>query len=159
MKVYVFTAHQAVDCEVLERHTEVFYTKEAAIAMLKEWRDDEMEYANSMGWNISDDAPDHFEAYEDGRYATNHTEFIVEECEVQGSPDDKKVEVEEKKSPLDDIVTITCYNKTEQMKRGDAIKFYAEGMNCCEGSERDRYTNIYMQLMDGRMECYDDVRL
>lgn len=54
-----------------------------------------------------------------------------------------------------DIVTIHCYNQVEKMKRKDAIKKYLEGMRCCEGSERDRYTNIYFDLIDGKMECFD----
>ena len=160
MKVYVFTAHQAVDCEVLERHTEVFLTKEMAIGKLKEWRDDGIEEdAHTLGWYISENTPEHFEAYEQGYYSTNHSELIVEECEVQGVPAETQVTVETKRNPLDDIVSITCYNTTEEMKRSDAMKFYAECMSCSEGCERDRYTNIFMQLMAGKMECYDDERL
>lgn len=48
-----------------------------------------------------------------------------------------------------DIVTITCYNQTEKRKRGEAIRFYTEGMLCCEGSERDRYTSIVTGLHEG----------
>lgn len=56
----------------------------------------------------------------------------------------------------DDIVTITCYGTTKRMSRNKAIKFYLEGMQCCEGSERERYTNIYLQLLDGCKECSDN---
>lgn len=41
------------------------------------------------------------------------------------------------------------------MKRKDAIDFYLEGMMACEGSEAERYTNIYLQLLEGQMTCKD----
>ena len=53
------------------------------------------------------------------------------------------------------IVTIHVYNQVEKMKRSEAIKKYLEGMRFCDGSERDRYTNIYLQLIDGKDECFD----
>ena len=60
---------------------------------------------------------------------------------------------------LKDSVKITCYGVTKVGKnRQDAIKEFLEGMLCCEGAERDRYTNIYLQLTSGCKECvdYDD---
>ncbi len=63
--------------------------------------------------------------------------------------------LQSKKAGLDDIVTITCYNKTEKKVRREAIAFYFEGMMCCDGAERERYTNIYEKLMLGYMECDD----
>lgn len=62
-----------------------------------------------------------------------------------------------RKASLDDEVSIICYNETKPMIRRDAIAFYFEGMMCCEGSERERYTNIYQQLMLGWMECDDSI--
>ena len=58
---------------------------------------------------------------------------------------------------MKDMVKVTCYGKTEMMTREDAIKEFFEGMMCCEGSERDRYTNIYCQLMEGLDEVCDEV--
>lgn len=60
-----------------------------------------------------------------------------------------------KKSSLDDIVNVTCYNKTEQMTRREALVFYFDCMMNSDGSERERYTNIYEQLMVGYTDCYD----
>lgn len=60
-----------------------------------------------------------------------------------------------RKASLDDVVTITCYNQTEQKTRREALAFYFEAMMCCEGAERERYTNIYQKLMLGKMECDD----
>ena len=55
-----------------------------------------------------------------------------------------------------DAVKITCYGQTKVWDdRQEAIKEFLEGMACCEGSERDRYTNIYMQLIAGCTECED----
>lgn len=63
-----------------------------------------------------------------------------------------------KKSKVkNDIVSIRCYNSVEKMRRKEAIKFYHEGMMCCEGSEQDRYTTIYFQLLEGRKFCSDRV--
>ena len=55
-----------------------------------------------------------------------------------------------------DSVKVTCYGTTKVWdNREDAIKEFHEGMMCCEGSERERYTNIYLQLIDGCTECSD----
>ena len=55
-----------------------------------------------------------------------------------------------------DAVKITCYGQTKVWDdRQEAIKEFLEGMACCEGSERDRYTNIYLQLIEGCTECED----
>lgn len=55
-----------------------------------------------------------------------------------------------------DIVTITCYGKTEHMEREKAIVFYLEGMMCSEGSEQNRYANILAGLMSGLTVCTDE---
>lgn len=54
-----------------------------------------------------------------------------------------------------DIVTIHCYGNTERLPRQKAIMKYFAGMCNSEGSERDRYTNIYIALINGEKECYD----
>ena len=55
-----------------------------------------------------------------------------------------------------DAVKITCYGETKVWDdRQEAIKEFLEGMACCEGSERERYTNIYLQLIEGCEECED----
>ena len=56
-----------------------------------------------------------------------------------------------------DMVTVTCYGREETLSRSAAIKKYKEGMMCCEGAERERYTNIYLQLIDGHKTCSDHV--
>lgn len=57
---------------------------------------------------------------------------------------------------MDEKVTIYCYRQKDVMKRGEAIDFYFEAMVYCDGSERERYTNIYQQLMMGFRICKDD---
>ena len=59
------------------------------------------------------------------------------------------------KKQLKEKVSVTCYNKTKTMTRGEAISMYYEGMLCCEGSEGERYTNIYWQLMEGFTKVSD----
>lgn len=54
-----------------------------------------------------------------------------------------------------DIVTIHIYGQTEKRRRQSAIKFYLEAMACSEGSENERYTNIYLDLIEGKKECFD----
>ena len=155
MKVYVFTYQQAVDCKFLGVTNKVFANRDDALKAFKAWRDDEMKYVVRDHWTIGTDKEDYFEAYEEGYYNHNHSEGFVNEYDVE-EPSGVPAEKPKRKRPsLDDIVTITCYNQTEEMVRRDAIKFYAEGMACCEGSERDRYTDIYLQLMDGNMVCHD----
>ena len=54
-----------------------------------------------------------------------------------------------------DIVTIWCYNKKSTMTRKAAMAEFLEGMCACEGSEAERYTNIYCKLSEGYIECDD----
>ena len=55
-----------------------------------------------------------------------------------------------------DAVKITCYGQTKVWDdRQEAIKFFSEGVAACEGAERNRYVNIYMQLVSGCTECED----
>lgn len=55
-----------------------------------------------------------------------------------------------------DAVKITCYGQTKVWDdRQEAIKFFSEGIVACEGAERNRYVNIYMQLVSGCTECED----
>lgn len=53
------------------------------------------------------------------------------------------------------LVEITCYGKTETMERQTAIELYTQGVMACEGSERDRYTNILIDLKMGYKKCSD----
>lgn len=55
-----------------------------------------------------------------------------------------------------DLVVVTCYGKTKVWERKDAIDFFLEGMRACSGAERDRYTDIYIQLIDGAKEASDE---
>lgn len=56
-----------------------------------------------------------------------------------------------------DPVKVTCYGQTQIWEREDAIKFFLDGMRCCEGAERERYTDIYLQLIDGEKEASDEL--
>lgn len=81
------------------------------------------------------------EPYEDGVY-----KFWCDDCnaEIIGTP---------KVSP----VKVICYGQEKIWdSRSEAIKYYAEAMAMCEGSERERYSNIYSQLIDGCSVCHDE---
>ena len=53
-------------------------------------------------------------------------------------------------------IEVICYNGIEKWnKRSNALKFYRDGVRCCEGCERDRYINIVIGLEDGLMKCDD----
>ena len=55
--------------------------------------------------------------------------------------------------------TITCYGEKKtypDSARKQMMDFYAEGMIACEGSERDRYTSVYMGLRAGAKNVDDD---
>lgn len=43
------------------------------------------------------------------------------------------------------------------MEREEAKQKFFEGMLCCEGSEKERYTNIYIDLVNGKKFCSDKV--
>ena len=82
MKIYVFTYHAACDCEYLGTENKAFRTKEEALKAFYEWKKDEMEYVKRYEWKIGTDTDEHFEAYEDGLYCTNHTEGFINEYEI-----------------------------------------------------------------------------
>ena len=83
MKVYVFTYHQAVDCEFLGVTNKVFANRDDALKAFKAWRDDEMKYVVRDHWTIGTDKEDYFEAYEEGYYNHNHSEGFVNEYDVE----------------------------------------------------------------------------
>ena len=56
-----------------------------------------------------------------------------------------------------DMVKITCYGRTRTMERNEAIELYKEGVECCGGSEKERYMNILIGLMDGKAEVNDEI--
>ena len=54
-----------------------------------------------------------------------------------------------------DLVVVTCYGQSQIWERGKALEFFLDAMMGCEGSERDRYVNIYYQLARGAKEAFD----
>lgn len=60
------------------------------------------------------------------------------------------------KTKTKDMVTIICYQQKERLERQEAIKKYYEGMLYCDGSEKERYTTIYCQLLEGKKVCSDE---
>ena len=56
----------------------------------------------------------------------------------------------------EDIVQVTCYGRTETMTRAEAIAKYHRCMFGSEGAERDRYVEIYGQLLNGDKHATDE---
>lgn len=47
------------------------------------------------------------------------------------------------------LITVVCYDQVEYWhSRKNALDFYRRGILDCEGSERDRYVNVYLSLED-----------
>ncbi len=62
-----------------------------------------------------------------------------------------------KQHRIKDSVTVICYGKKEVWNsRAEAAAFYLEGMSSCSGAERDRYANIYLDLICRKSVCTDD---
>lgn len=56
-----------------------------------------------------------------------------------------------------DSVTVICYGQSKLWDdRKEAEQFYLEAMNSTEGSERERYTNIYCDIISGKEVCTDE---
>lgn len=54
--------------------------------------------------------------------------------------------------------TITCYGETKEYpesQRKKMIKEFEMAMFCCDGSEAERYRNIYRDLVAGEKKCVD----
>ena len=61
------------------------------------------------------------------------------------------------RSRLSENVSVTCYGKTDEMKRGEALAFYFDCMCNSEGPEHERYETIFFQLMFGLTAVSDQV--
>ena len=56
-----------------------------------------------------------------------------------------------------DSVKVTCYGQTEVWdSRKEAADFYLRAIAGSEGSECERYTKIYVELLSGMEECSDE---
>lgn len=55
-----------------------------------------------------------------------------------------------------DYVKVTCYGKEKVYDdRQEAIDFFMMGVASSEGSERNRYTEILIDLLSGKIDCSD----
>ena len=53
-------------------------------------------------------------------------------------------------------VKVICYNDEEVWdSKEDALEFYMKAMASSEGSERERYAKIVVELMEGNESCTD----
>ena len=55
-----------------------------------------------------------------------------------------------------DMVEVTCYGTTKLYERQQAIREFLIAMQVCEGSEKERYANIYCGLVRGKKVVCDE---
>ena len=96
--------------------------------------------------------PDIFDLFDDMEDSNYHTEYRILRDIIWGKKE--SVKVTNKKSLKEaadlDIVFTCCYNTLDVWKsRQEAMDFYEECQYSSEGSERERYTNIYFDLKSG----------
>ena len=71
--------------------------------------------------------------------------------------------IELSKEALQNLVSqgecvVICYNQAEVWQsREMAAAFYLEAMCACEGCERERYTEVLLDLMAGKAVAHDGV--
>ena len=54
------------------------------------------------------------------------------------------------------MITTICYGHEDKWESRDkAINYFVECSNASEGAERERYTNIILQLLNGATICSD----
>ena len=54
-------------------------------------------------------------------------------------------------------IVCNCYGKEQEFtSRKKAMDFFLDCMMNSEGAERDRYTNIYLDLQEGKTYCTDN---
>lgn len=54
-----------------------------------------------------------------------------------------------------DMVTVICDGKESEMERSDAVNHFLHLMAISEGSEKERYTRIFQELISGATICSD----
>ena len=79
MKVFVFTAEQVYNSEVLDLCIEVFHTKKEAEKCLKWFVEDINNGSDIKEWVVTHNMSDRYLAYRDGNYPENHVELLVTE--------------------------------------------------------------------------------
>ncbi len=62
-----------------------------------------------------------------------------------------------KEVKMEEIITVRCYYKEEKLTKTDAYKKYREAYECSDGSEKERYMEVLMDLADGKDYCDDKV--
>ena len=55
------------------------------------------------------------------------------------------------------VITV-CYDERKMWKsREEAKEFFLDCMRNSEGAERERYVNVYLDLVDGKEICTDSI--
>lgn len=83
MEIFLLEISQVQNGADLMPDPKVFRTEKEACEALKAFADDERKCVRKLGWMISADTYDHFQAYEEGYYALNHSEADVRLLELR----------------------------------------------------------------------------
>ena len=51
---------------------------------------------------------------------------------------------------------VITYGKAKTMERDKAIQFYSQAVSACDGSEKERYSNVLASLLSGKKVCCDE---
>lgn len=58
---------------------------------------------------------------------------------------------------MEEMVMVECYGTLKEYKRSEALKTYKFAMDNSKGNERERYMDIFLQLIQGKISCTDAV--
>lgn len=56
---------------------------------------------------------------------------------------------------MDEIVMVECCGTIKEYTREEALKEYKYAMNNSQGETRERYRDIFLQLIQGKRSCTD----
>lgn len=81
--LYVFTAEQVYDCEVIDLILVTFWNKNDAVDYMKKFVEDIKSSIKNRGWQVEEDCPTYYQTFEPFHYVENHVECIVHETEIR----------------------------------------------------------------------------
>jgi len=86
-------------------------------------------------------------------------QYILNKWELDTKDIQDRAEKLVKKYGGNNVITTICYgHKDEWESREKAIRYFVECSCSSEGAERERYTTILLQLLNGQETCSDGWR-
>lgn len=119
-KIYIVVVHQVDNFVELALSTKPFSSIDKAKEYFNSIVEDERNYVNKKGWEIETDTDTYFCAFEDGRYAENHSFVELREEEIYTIMENLTEKVINGVTYLVDKNGKICYVKEE--KQGMIVK-------------------------------------